>query len=118
MTVSDRNHATRSDTPAMNLQQFGGLLGVLMAVAAAIALMTGVSADYDSENLGFTTVECGSTFAPAAPFADDAKLACSDAIGTRRAWGWPLGIVGLVLIGGAAVYEQNQARSRAKPADS
>ena len=95
---------------------FAAILGALMALAGIIALSIPITAAYDSGLFGDATVRCGSAFATES-LGGDALAACDDAVGDRRAWGWPLLIAGAVALAGAA-FISSAGASRPEPADS
>jgi hypothetical protein len=85
-------------------RQAAALLGGLMALAGLIALSLPISADYDSDFLGDMTADCGSALSSNIDtLGGDPEDACEDAVGTRRMWAWPLGIVGVVVFFGVAL---------------
>lgn len=104
-------------------RQFVASIGAALLLAALLVLALPISVE---------DVSCGSGFAG---LSDDAGLTdagrtigraiggdftepamtlegqCEDAISTRRAWGWSLGIAGLIATAGAALVQTPDKRS-------
>lgn len=108
--------------PRISARQFAAIIGgIALAVGAAAVLLLPVSVDYETETLGWDmSASCGTTTMPAAVYGEAAIDACDEAIGTRRAWGWPLTVVGLVVIAAALfVRSPNQVgRQETGPSES
>ena len=80
----------------MTARQFAGLIGVALALAGIIALSLPISTTYDGAAFG--DMGCGSALSSDTDWMGGAlRGACEDAVGTRRAWGWPLAAVGAVV---------------------
>lgn len=74
----------------------------MLLVGLAALLVVGVSASDDAGMFGEQTVDCGTAVVSDTEAYGGAPLAaCMDALGTRRAWGWPVLIVGGVVVTGA-----------------
>lgn len=88
-------------------RQFIAAVGVLLGVAAVIALMLPMSAEESGPFGGTITVDCGSAISTSvgAP-----SSACDDEVGTRRAWAVPMGVVGLAAVIGAFVVASPAGR--------
>lgn len=96
-----------NDPPSMTLSPrlFAGVIGGLLAIAGAIAVMfVPVTASYQTA-LGITANDtCGTTLnANVDQFSGQVLAECEDALGARRAWGWPLTAAGVLVIAGAAL---------------
>lgn len=81
-------------------RQFATILGSLLLLGGLLFLMLPVSADYDADMFGQQSADCGATFAPEDRYSGEPAEVCDDAIGTRRAWAWPVTAVGLVALAG------------------
>lgn len=104
-----------NDIPRMTVSPrvFAAVTGGLLALVGVIAIMfVPVSASYQTA-LGFTAHDtCGTTLnADLDRFSGQTFAECEDALGTRRAWGWPVLAVGVLALVGVAVV-----RSTPKPA--
>lgn len=100
----------------MSPRQFIGAVGVLLALAALIALMTPMNAQTSSPFGGDTTADCGSAL-----FGDPGTInppACDEVTGDRRLWAIPLGAVGLIAVLGALIVETPARRRENEPRDS
>lgn len=93
----------------MTARQFAGLLGVLLAIAGVLALSLPVTADYDAGMFGNQSADCGSALSANDSLGGDPLAECAIAISTRRAWSWPLGIVGLVVLAGTLLIQPARA---------
>lgn len=98
------------DTMGMRLAQYAAFIGALMALAGVIAL--GLTVSLNDEDYPGITHECGNGFGTSGEefLPDDATEPCAEALSTRRAWAWPLGIAGLVIAGGAVVATSQPRR--------
>jgi hypothetical protein len=77
------------------------VLGGVLLVIGVLGLVIPVSVDDR-----VTTLTCGNALSgTSAPGAASADLgdACADKIALRRVWGWPAGVVGLIVVAGAVV---------------
>lgn len=91
----------------MNMRQFAAIVGILFIIGAGIALFTEVEA-------GDWSMRCGTAVAPDTDRLSNEPLEeCEDALGTRRVWGWPVGVAGLIVLGGAVVAESQAKRPAA-----
>lgn len=98
---------------------FAAIVGMAAAIAGLIALSIPITGYYTSGMFGNASVPCGSGFVADFDIYSNAPLdACRDAISARRAWGWPLLIVGVVIAAGAMLVEANTRRPASAPADS
>lgn len=103
--------AIGSDTPRMTItpRQFATALGVLMAIAGLVALTIPVHTFADSGLFGTYEIDCGTALADnTAALGGDPLAQCRDALGTRRAWGWPLLLAGVVVAAGAVFVAQRR----------
>lgn len=89
--------------PQISFRQFAAIIGgIALAVGAVAVLLLPVSVDYETETLGWgMSTSCGTTAMPTGVFGEAADDACDEAISTRRAWGWPLTVAGLVVVAAA-----------------
>lgn len=84
-------------------RQFIITVGVLMALAGLVFLSLPISAVSDSGLFGASEISCGSALADeTSALGGDPLAQCRDAVGDRRMWAWPLGLIGVVAILGAA----------------
>lgn len=81
---------------------FAAALGALAGLAGLIALVIPLSI-----RDGLDRVDCGSAISPQGGSALE-ELLCEDAVSSRRAWAWPLGIVGAVVLTGAALVARER----------
>jgi hypothetical protein len=107
------------DVPRVSPRWFAGIVGGILLLIGIIMLATPVTAERGSDS-----ARCGTGFQGASPDAGykDAGISiadamygdftepettfeelCNDAIGTRRAWGWPVGGLGAIVVLGAAL---------------
>ena len=110
-----------NDTPRMTItpRQFAVALGVLMAIAGLIALSIPVSAMSDSGLFGASEVDCGSALADnTGRLGGDPLTQCQDALGSRRGWGWPLAIAGVVIGLAGAFVAPARPQSETTPAEN
>lgn len=88
----------------MTPRQFATTIGILLAIAGILALAWPVTGDYDTGLFGVQSADCGSAFSADTGMLSGGPLtACQDALSTRRAWTWPLFLVGVVVLAGAAL---------------
>jgi hypothetical protein len=104
----------------MSPKMFAARLGGLMFAVGFVALVLPITVD----DAG-SSVSCGSGFSGLSSEAEmrdaghdlgatmygttsdsNLKGECSDAIGTRKAWGWPVGAVGAVVVLGGLLIKQ------------
>lgn len=79
-------------------------VGVLLAVAGAVALLWPVNVTMDTGPFGMSEqVSCGSALVTNDVYGMFGRDACATALGDQRAWGWPAVIAGL-LVAGAAFF--------------
>lgn len=102
---TNRRRPTMSITP----RQFATTLGALLLLGGLFFLMYPVSADYDAGMFGDQSVDCGATFSPDDRYSGEPAAVCDDAIGTRRAWAWPVTVVGLVVLAGGLLIRPARA---------
>lgn len=100
-----------NDTPRMTVSPrvFAAVTGGLIALVGVIAIMfVPVSASYQTA-LGFTAhTTCGTTLnADLDRFSGQTLAECEDAVGTRRAWGWPALGLGVLVLAGAALVRSS-----------
>lgn len=82
---------------------FVAAVGVAMALAGLVFLTLPITAVSDSGLFGASEISCGSALADnTSALGGDPLAQCRDAVGGRRMWAWPLGLVGVVAILGAA----------------
>lgn len=96
-------------------RQFAGIIGgALLLVGVLALLIIPVSGDYESGMFGDQSVKCGSAVVAETDMYSGRPLAaCRDALGTRRAWGWPVFALGAVAVVGAVFVRPAQGtRSR------
>lgn len=111
-----------NDPPSMTLSPrlFAGIIGGILALVGVIAVMfVPVTTSYQTA-LGFTANDtCGTTLnADVDRFSGQVRAECEDAVGTRRAWGWPLTAAGVLVIAGAAlVRSAPKDATAAEPSD-
>lgn len=130
--MTEPDDALTPDQPAgqpptgVSPRWFVAIVGGILLLIGIIALAVPVNAER-----GIHSVECGSGFRglSSKPGFADAGIAvggamygdftepeetleelCDDAIGSRRAWGWPVGGVGAAVLLGAAVV-RNPSRA-------
>jgi len=96
-------------------RMFIGMVGLALAVVGLIALTSGVSASYDAgEFFGREEASCGTAFSPDDRYDNAPAAACEEAIDTRRMWGWPLLVLGVLAAVGAATVWPVSGRAAAK----
>lgn len=86
-------------------------LGVLLAIAGAIALLLPVNVHTDEYSVFGTEVQevsCGIALT-----APGDQPSCAEAAGDRRLWAWPLAIIGVLAVAGAVLVQ-----SPTRPADA
>jgi hypothetical protein len=112
--VAEVSGDTNARKPAMTVtpRVFAAVVGgLILLVGVAALLFVKVSGDYDAGMFGDQSVDCGTAVvADIDMYSDDPLHACEDALGTRRAWGWPVTGVGLVVLaGGLLIRPTRQA---------
>lgn len=86
--------------------------GGLLAIAGIIVLLWPVTATMDAGPFGLSEqVSCGSALVSHDAYGGFGRAACTDSLGTQRAWGWPALIGGLV-IAGAALFVNVSPQAR------
>lgn len=111
-TSEAHRHRMETTMPSFTPRQFAAGLGVLLALAGAIVLfLMPVSVTYDSGLLGATSIDCGTALVTNTVYGNTPILACSDALASRRAMGWPLAISGVIVVV-AALFVQSPSSRR------
>lgn len=109
MDINNDIMRDRSSLPAgvaMNLtitpRQFTAVVGGLIAAVGLFAVLFAPVSVNMGALFGNQEVGCGTTVMPEYSSASGEPLAvCSDAIGARRAWGWPMAIGGGAVVAAA-----------------
>lgn len=103
MTTPRHTPSRSNDTITMSPRTYAAILGIAAAFTALLFL--GPISVSITEDLSLATIEtdCGTGFSPVDIYSGSTKVACDDAISTRRAWAWPLFGVGVAVFAGAVL---------------
>lgn len=87
----------------MTPRQFAAIMGALLLLAGvAVLAIVPVSGDYIAPLFGEQSVNCGTALVSDVDrYSGEPLAACRDSMSTRRAWGWPVFLVGVVVLAGA-----------------
>ena len=102
--------------PVMRLtpRQFIVIVGAVLLFAGFLALALPISGDYQSDIFGSQSVDCGAALGTDMDLYSGEPLeACQDAVSTRRAWGWPLTALGVLVVAGGLLVQSPKRETAA-----
>ncbi|MEV8615935.1 hypothetical protein AB0383_50030 [Amycolatopsis sp. NPDC051373] len=106
----------------MNVRTFIGLVAAACLIAALIGSVLQVHAPYEFDTLPGTVdnsaiveqSDCGTSLAANDHLGSlDRQTACDSAVGTRRAWTIPLGVLGIIGLAGVALVNTERRKNTA-----